>query len=723
MNVLITGYLGSMVASLTGELVKTNTNKVILAGSNATELSEKFDAVTAHVINPADPIFHEILSSNNFDAIIFNPIREEQLLTGERRISGHLLDGLINILDHYKNRTAPWIILISSSEVYNVFDINNTLPETIQKSTVLNKNVLLTCEQYCQYYNHFYNFNTSIIRIPFIYGNDETHSLLHSLILECLKNNSVDLPSDQASLCSFLHSDDAADFIVRLLDEEYTHDYEIFNLTSPDTFSLNTLSQNLHTYFPRVKFNFLSRNVISTKPVNGKLAKMELNWTPTHSFNNSLGDLINQLKNKPKLEQKPFNKFKAVLTGRPNLVKWLELILGGAVMQGLVYLTGTFLQFKYIDFRLLYVILIGSAYGIRFGLMAALIAGASNLYSWYQLGLDWELLIYHVENWLPFALYLIAGSVTGYLWDKKENETNFANKQRALTQEKYAFLYNIYEDTRKTKNQLREQLIGYRDSYGRIYTITRELDSLNSNDVFLKAVNIIEDVMENESVAIYSLDSSTRFARLEVCSTTQVESTPKSINLADFPEAFNKIKSGEMFINTALLPTYPSLIAPIIKDQQPLGMIFIWKRTFEQHSMYYENLFKVLSGLIESSLVRAVLFREANLSKWYLPSTRILDANVFKDTLKIKIEMQNRNITRFQLISIDKGDTSWEDFSSVLEKGIRTTDYAGLLNESDSICYVILSQAEESSIDMIIERLANLGIKCKIVESNSIAYV
>lgn len=721
MNILITGYLGSMATSLAEEITKTKKNSVIVAG----EATEKFHLsdgrITVHALRAVDPLFHEIISSNDLDAALFVPFREEQLIAGEHQNSGQIVDELVAILEQIKEKKKIWFILLSSTEIAS--DGVQENPENATSLTILNRSLIQSCEQYVQYYQNNFGLNTSIVRVPFVYGSHENFSLLYKTLEECIHNQKVVGLLNKDILCDFLHAEDIADFIQRLLSEKYHQDYRFFQLGSSSPITFEELTKSIIKNLPKTKFSFPVNSTCATKPIQDDLAKAELNWAPMHVLTDDLPSLVNDLQKTSTQRKTCFNTIQSTFSARPMLLKWLELILGGAVMQGLVYLTGTFLQFKYIDFRLLYVILIGSAYGIRFGLMAALIAGASNLYSWYQLGLDWELLIYHVENWLPFALYLIAGSVTGYLWDKKENETNFANKQRALTQEKYAFLYNIYEDTRKTKNQLREQLIGYRDSYGRIYTITRELDSLNSNDVFLKAVNIIEDVMENETVAIYSLDSSTRFARLEVCSTTQVESTPKSINLADFPEAFNKIKSGEMFINTALLPTYPSLIAPIIKDQQPLGMIFIWKRTFEQHSMYYENLFKVLSGLIESSLVRAVLFREANLSKWYLPSTRILDANVFKDTLKIKIEMQNRNITRFQLISIDKGDTSWEDFSSVLEKGIRTTDYAGLLNESDSICYVILSQAEESSIDMIIERLANLGIKCKIVESNSIAYV
>ena len=722
MNILITGYLGSMAASLAGELLKAKNNSVIVAGGTTDKLHLSDERITIHPIRPVDPLFREIVSSNDLDAVLFIPFREEQILAGEQPSGGQFVDDLTAVLEQIKERKKMWFILLSSSEAASDEQTKAISEGTVPLAT-LNRTFIQACEQRVQYYQHKYGLNTSIVRVPFVYGNHEKYSILFKTLEECAHNPKVTGVLNKDIPCDFLHADDVADFIQRLLGETYHKDYQIFQLGSSGQITFGEVATLIGKRFPKTKFNFPLNNICSTKPIQDDRAKAELNWVALHILADDLQSLVEDIQKTSAPKKTFFHSIQSTFSARPSLLKWIELILGGIAMQGLVFLTGTLVQFKYIDFRLLYVILIGSAYGIRFGLLAALIAGASNLYSWYQLGLDWELLIYHVENWLPFALYLIAGSVTGYLWDKKENETNFANKQLALIHEKYNFLYNIFEDTRKTKNQLRDQLIGYRDSYGRIYTITRELDSLNANDVFLKAVDIVEDVMENKSVAIYSLDPSTRFARLEVSSTAQVESTPKSINLDEFPEAFEKIKNGELFINTALLPAYPSLIAPITKEQQPLGMIFIWKRTFEQHSMYYENLFKVISGLIESSLVRAVLFREANLSKWYLPSTRILEADVFKETLKIKMEMQNRDITKFQLISIDKGEKSWKDFSAILEKGIRSTDYAGLLNASDQVCYVILSQAEEASIDTITQRLSKLGLHCSFVESNSITNV
>jgi len=720
MNVLITGYLGSISPSLIEELSKDKENKLILAGEKIDEIKGRFPDVISHDMDLTDPLFSEILKSSNLDVIIFIPLREEQLLSGEKQIAGRLLDILIKTLEHCKNKTDIWYILISSTEVYEKIEIKQASNENHLLETALNKNILLTCEQYLQYYNQFFGLNTSIVRVPFVYGSAETRSILRDIIESCQKEELVAIPASKDTVCGFIHSKDVADFVHRLLAEEYYHEYKVFNLPPSDRISAGDLTHALGTYFPKVKFTFQKNKNFSTKSIEGILSRQEFDWTPTNTLHDSLEHIVRSVKKIPATELKGFDKIKQKISKHPNVLKWVEVILGGCVMQALIHLTGTFIQFKYIDFRLLYVILIGSAYGIRFALLASVIAGVSNLYSWYQLGLDWELLVYHVENWLPIALYLISGSVIGYVWDKKENEINFTKKQVGLMQEKYAFLYNIFEDIRKTKDKLREQLIGYRDSFGRIYSITQELDSLNANDVFLKALEILEDVMNNKSIAIYSIEKTKQFARLEVNSAPMSQQISKSLNLSDFPKALDFINKGEIFDNKMLLSAYPSLIAPLMKDEQPEGLIFIWDRAFDQFSMYYLNLFKVLSGLVQSSLVHAILFREANLEKWYIPSTRILEPALFKETLQIKTAMQDRNISRFQVLRIERGNLGWVEFDKILQKGIRTSDYAGLLSKEGPVCHVILSQAEETNIALIVTRLKKLGLECKLIESSSI---
>ncbi len=723
MNILITGYLDTIASGLVQEFTRDEKNKIILAGVKADEFDLSAPNVVLHSIDPAEPGFEEIISAYRLDALVYLPVREEHILTQKNIRHGKILDGLLHTLELCKAINNPRFIFFSSTEVFDKTDF--TSGKNIQQSDAckLNKNFLLTGEQYCRFYNKAYGLKTTIVRVPFTYAIGDTTSFLASLIEQCNEEKEVRLPAPAAKACSFLHAEDIADFVRRLLDEEYLPEFGIFDLSPIQTTTMGALGKQLKEKFPEVTIHYAKQTMLGTQPVKGDLAKKALNWINYHTLDEDLDDIILNLGKLGGRKVSLLARLKEKINFSPKISKWVELILGGVIMQLAVYLTGTFIQFKYIDFRLLYVILIGSTYGIRFGLLAAVIATASNLYSWYQLGLDWELLLYHVENWLPFALYLITGAVTGYVWDKKENETNFANQQVKLIQEKYSFLYNIYSDIRNTKDRLREQLIGYRDSYGRIYSISRELDSLNSNDIYLKALDIIEDVMENKSAAIYTVDPSMNFARLEVSSVEKTHDLSKSLDLSRLPKAASRIKEGKLYQNQTLEPDHPAYIFPVMNENMPVALIAIWEASLEQFDMYHENLFQVVCGLVESALLRATLFTEANLARWYLPSTHILVPEKFTETLRIKYEMRNKNINDFQLLRIDKGKRSWEELSKVVSKGIRTTDYAGLLKQEDMACYVILSQAMESDVDMIISRLAKLELDCLLIKDEVLTNV
>ena len=176
------------------------------------------------------------------------------------------------------------------------------------------------------------------------------------------------------------------------------------------------------------------------------------------------------------------------LSNYPEILKWVELIGGVFLVQFLSQMTGTLIQFKYVDFRLLFVVIMGSIYGIKTGLYAAVLVSISILYTWVQLGFDWALLVYNVGNWLPFALYFTAGLITGYYHDKSENQILNAEKQTRLISDKYTFLYGVFNDIRKLKDEFRERLLGYRDSFGKIYTITKELDQLQEHSIYLRAI-------------------------------------------------------------------------------------------------------------------------------------------------------------------------------------------------------------------------------------------
>jgi len=406
------------------------------------------------------------------------------------------------------------------------------------------------------------------------------------------------------------------------------------------------------------------------------------------------------------------------LSGNQEALKWVELILGAGLVHYLSELTTTLIQFKYVDFRLLFVVVMGSLYGIQSGLWASLLVSLSILYGWYQLDLDWALLVYNVGNWFPFALYFLAGLITGFSRDKTESALLHEQKQSNLIYEKYVFLYGVFDEIRKLKDEFREQLIGYRDSFGKIYSITRELDASQEQAVYFRALGIIEDLMQNYSIAIYSLDGD--YARLEVNSYALNDKISKSLKLSDFPELLHHINRGVIFQNTALLPNFPAYVAPVLNNSYPfnvpVAIVVIWSVKFDQYSTYYLNLFKVICGLIQDALVRAAAFMDLNYEKMYVPATKILTPEAFMDILRIRADMKKNKVTDYQLLKVAGLKQSWPEIYSKISEGIRSVDIVGTLN--DGTCYILLTQADQTTAQYVIERLAMLGIQSDLVNVN-----
>jgi UDP-glucose 4-epimerase len=317
-------------------------------------------------------------------------------------------------------------------------------------------------------------------------------------------------------------------------------------------------------------------------------------------------------------------------------------------------------------------------------------------------------------------LYFATGLLIGYNHDRTEAKIENEEKQTKSIYEKYEFLYEVFNETRKLKDEFREQVIGYRDSFGKIYTITRELDSLQEQDVYFRALTILEDLMENNSITIYSLEPNREYARLQVNSTSLGDKLAKSLKLSDYPEAKKSIEQGTIFQNTSLLPNYPAYIAPILNNSSPfnvpVAIIVIWSVKFEQYSMYYYNLFKVICGLIQASLVRATQFLDANYEKNHIPSTRILNPDAFSNLVRTRAEMKKNKIADYQLIMLERSDLNIQQLDSKVNEGIRGEDIVGM--QRDGNCYILLSQADKLAADHVIVRFKKLGLKAKFVNGH-----
>jgi nucleoside-diphosphate-sugar epimerase len=566
-NILITGNLSSLATPLAKEFVREK-NRVILASYNASKVDLKKNNIILHSINPSERIFRDALSSYKFDVAIYLSTREEQLDENEDEFyGGQQLDGLRNTLELCKKGKIRRFFFISSTEVYG--DMTDLSENILPQPASINGDTLSAGERYCRIYQDEFEMNLTILRLTNIYGPEEKSGLLYRLVRDGNQKGEILLPDSPDTYCSFLHVDDVVEFVKRAIDEEYSTESLIVNLSSSKPMKYSELAELLNKYYSKVTYRSSDRKTIYTKPVNVSAAKKLFDWFDSHDLTAEMEDFI-ELSSKEPIKRK--SVLLTLINKNPTILKWTELILGAVLVQYLSQLTGTLIQFKYVDFRLLFVVIMGYIYGLQFGLYASVLVSLSVLYTWLQLGVDWILLVYNVGNWFPFAMYFSAGLITGYNHDKTENTILYGQKQNDLILEKYAFLYEVFNEIRNLKDEFRERLIGYRDSFGKIFTITRELDELQEYAVYFRALNILEELMGNKNIAIYSLDSNQNYARLEVSSAEMNERIAKSLKLSDFPKAHEYIKKGAIFQNTALMANYPAYITPVINSTFPFNV-------------------------------------------------------------------------------------------------------------------------------------------------------
>lgn len=441
MNILITGNLFSLATTIAKEFSKEK-NKIVIASKDAKTSFEFLNSnIKAHSVNPAESISVDVLASYKFDVAIFISTREEQLNSDISEGNGQLLDGLKNTLDICKSTGVKNMIYISSTEVYG--DMDDAFETERPQPASINGYALFAGEQYCKLYQEKYGLNTTIVRVPYIYGPEENTSLIHNLIQKCNTQAEILFPTKGDRKVNFLHANDVANFVERLVAEVYRPEHEIINLSASKGINFFDLGSLLNEHFPNVRIKFNEENIIYTRPTQVLSARTTFDWVDVNEFQNDLPNLVKLIVEDSKPQEVGYKKIWRTITEAPEILKWAELILGAVLMQFLSEMTGTLIQFKYVDFRLLFVVMMGLVYGMRFGIYAAILASLSILYTWYSLSFDWALLTHNVGNWFPFVVYFTAGLLVGYRRDKNETEIEYEKKQTGLIYDKYSFLVTI----------------------------------------------------------------------------------------------------------------------------------------------------------------------------------------------------------------------------------------------------------------------------------------
>ena len=266
------------------------------------------------------------------------------------------------------------------------------------------------------------------------------------------------------------------------------------------------------------------------------------------------------------------------------------------------------------------------------------------------------------------------------------------------------------------KNQYKQDLIGSRDGFGRIFDVVKKLSTTVPEEIFAESIPVMEDVLNNRSIAIYTInDASARFARLNVASEQLGDKLKKSINLEDYRQVVDVVSEGEIWFNRDVKEGFPTYVAGIKSNGVLNVLIMIYHVEYIQISTYYTNLIRILSGLMENFIIKAWEYQRAVAARTYASGTQIMQAEYFRQQYDIQKEMADNKITEFRLFRIMRENRSVQEIDEMLQTKIRNNDIVGL--GSDENIYLLASQVDQSSESIVLKRFRDMGLTCDVVEN------
>jgi UDP-glucuronate decarboxylase len=723
MNVLITGGYG-FIGSFVAEKFYREGHKIFILDNLST--GNKANVNFKHQFSNLDVEqagCEEIFRLNKFDIVIHLAAQVDVNTSLENPVHDTKTNvlGLSNMLYLSKKFGVQKFVFASSAAVYG---LNENIPlyehEECQPISPYGLNKWVG-EKYCQKWSELYNLDTLCFRFANVYGPRQNASaeggVISIFMNNLLNQKQLTVFGDGTQTRDFIYVEDVSEAIYRSVLSDVTG---ILNLSSNNQVSVNELIQTLGemTELSEVVHKEWKHGDVKHSCLDNTAAIGHLDWVPKYNLREGL--------------EKTYNWFwkhaQEVTPSKSKNENWISFIrklklIAPYLENGFLFFITIALQltaqqaFGSIDFKILYILFIGIWLGRNQSIIASGLTIILYIYDKLANGREFISLFIDNETILNFAIYIFIGIVSGYVIDKKNAREQSTRLELEALQSKYVFLTEIYHETRLLKDDLQAQIINSEDSIGKVYSIVKKLDSLETEQIFAEAVGVLEQTLKLDAVALYIVGKNNQFLRLVSNSKNPILSLPRSIIIDGKEELEQVVIEQKLFINRELKSDVPMIMAPIVKEGKTIAVICLYHIQFEQLTLHYQNLLKVVVNLISTSLTRAYDYLLATNQERYIEGTMILKPDYFSKLLENKESMKEQLGIDFAVIELlwtpDMNQTL-----QLLESSLRTTDYIGMNKQGQT--FILFSNTTEQEADYVISRLKRLSLPVTIANKEYI---
>lgn len=586
----------------------------------------------------------------------------------------------------------------------------SSLDSSFEKTT--DRSILCSAkEKLCEFYAKSYSLDIKTVQIPYLYSGVYNKDFLYKVFEKVHNKKTVVLDEKPSSKMHFISLLDLSKLISRIIDN-WKCQSGILSVGDDFNVDFSDFCKRVEEINTAAKFDFTGTTESEIIKLNNRALRNEYGWFARISILEDLEEEYEKyLISKHEKTLTLWQKIKKWIEDHSLLVKIAELILLFLVTELLLYFTDSAVIFSIVDFRMAYIVIMATVHGLNFGMSAAALSSISWLVAKVSSGASLLTVFYEPTNWLAFVFFFLVGALCGYIKLRKDDTIRFVGEQNKLLEDKLIFTREIYEDTYKEKRDLKKQIIGSKDSFGKIFDITRKLDTVEPQRLYLRIMETFEEILENKNITVYSVNKQSTFGRLEVASRDIIDTVSRSISTETYREVIEKISTGEIFRNTDLSGEYPMYAAGVYRGDELVLLIFLWRADIEQRSLYYVNLFKILRDLVQMSLLRAFDYSQAVYEKQYIANTHIMNIDAFNEVLNNYAALAEKKVSNFVMLEINSNGHSYEEIDKMLAGKVRANDIIGM--SDDGNIRLLLSGATEKDLPFILPRFEGIDVEVK----------
>lgn len=619
MNILITGGYGFIGSHVAEKFYQEGYHIYIIDNLSTGNVKNiNFKHVFFH-LDAEDPKCNEIFKRFNFDAVIHlaaqisvvNSLRDPYLDTRSNIL------GLTNMLQLSTQYGVKKFIFASSAAVYgNNQDIPLREEDKIDPLSPYGMSKLAG-EFYCKKWKDLYDLDTTCFRFSNVYGprqgtNGEGGVI--SVFLESLvSGKEVVVFGDGNQTRDFIFVKDVAEAIYRSV---CTTSTGIYNLSTNTQNSVKDILKVLESHCTAQKIHYKEPwegDIRHSCLDNGKIRNV-LRWSPRYTLEEGLkktyawyiDDYERNNKNEEKEDNRSSNGTMGEWLGnirrKFDILAYLENFLIFFFICFLTIISQSATYQYILDFKLIYIVIIGAVYGLKQAFLSSILSCTLYIYLYIQEGKSIGSVVEGTNSLLQLSFYMLIGIVVGYMIDSKNTEIKAKENMLRSEEEKYDFLNTMYNETLMIKEELCEQVISTQDSYGKVYSMLKQLEGFDTKEVFLGGIAVLEDIMKSDNISIYSLSDTKAVAILRAKSDKKDFILPSVLKVKDRADIQHVIETKEIFVNRELWPHLPIMSAPIIVNGKVTAIASVYYVDFENLTLHRQNLFSVATNLISYSL-------------------------------------------------------------------------------------------------------------------------